>query len=263
MQNPKGASLGTILGAKKKEIARHRKEVPLALLKEVMERQPSPRGFLSALKATSFALIAEVKRSSPSEGILREGDPPSLAARLDRSRATCLSILTDAHFGGNLQHLRLAQSLTAKPLLRKDFILDPYQVYEARGYGADCVLLIATLLGRRELQDLFDLAKELEMDVLVEVHEEEDVAKIPAGADLIGVNNRSLKRGYRTDLTVTEKILSKLPQGAFVISESGVETPEQVAALRNLGVQGVLVGTSLMRAPDPVAKVEELLSPVS
>lgn len=254
-------SVREILQKKESEIARHKKELPPTQLENLLEQVTPPRGFEQRLREAPFGLIAEIKRASPSEGELRDVDPPSLAARLDRSKATCLSILTDVHFRGDLAHLRTAHALTHKPLLRKDFLLDPYQVLESRVFGADAVLLIAACLTKKKIRSLFQQAKELDLDVLIELHEVEDIQKIPDGATLLGMNNRSLfSKDYTTSLEVTKKLLPLLPRDRTIIAESGIETPQQTAWLASLGIRGALIGTALMRSADPVAKIAELLS---
>lgn len=253
-------SVREILKQKKHEIRSRRKKLELSQLEVLLERVPRPLGFEQKIAEADFAFIAEIKRASPSEGEIRRMDAPSMAALLSRSKATCLSFLTDPHFGGSLEELKLAKGLVSKPMLRKDFIIDTYQILESRVYGADAVLLIASCLSRKELQELYALAKQYELDVLLEVHDFEDIEKIPSEAKLIGINNRSLfSENYETDLSVTEKLLRYLPSGKLVISESGVRTREDILRLKALGVHGVLVGTSLMRAKDPKKKVEELL----
>jgi indole-3-glycerol phosphate synthase len=209
-----------------------------------------------------MAVIAEFKRRSPSAGPLRAGaDVGEIAAAYERGGAAAMSVLTDEpHFGGSLVDLREARAACALPLLRKDFILDPYQLYEARAAGADAVLLIVAALAPETLAELHELVRELGMDALVEVHDgaELEVA-LAVGADLIGINNRDL-RDFSVDVRRTFQLLARIPPGVAVVSESGIASSEQLRELHEQGVHGVLVGESLMRAPDPALALRALLN---
>lgn len=221
---------------------------------------PPARGFRRALVRERVAVIAEVKRRSPGAGAIRPGlDPGELAAAYDGAGASALSVLTDRdYFGGSLEDLRAARGATALPALRKDFTIDPLQIWEARSAGADAVLLIARILDDGPLRELRELAESLGMDALVEVHTGEELGRaIESGAGVIGVNNRDLET-FRTDLAVTESLLASLPGDAVLVSESGIRTGGDVARLGRAGVHAVLVGESILRAPDPAAMVREL-----
>lgn len=211
------------------------------------------RSLHAALDRPGIGVIAEFKRRSPSAGILREGaELVDIARDYERGGASAMSVLTEGpHFGGSLEDLRTARTACELPLLRKDFIVDPYQLYEALLAGADAVLLIVAALSGAELRALRELARELGLDVLVEVHEPAELAvALEAGADLIGINNRDL-RDFSVDIERTFEMLASIPEHVTVVSESGLAEPEQLARLKDAGVAGVLVGESLMRAPAP------------
>ncbi len=257
--------LDEIVAHKRQEVAAARERLPLSELERRLDEAPPPRPFAPALRRRGLALIAEVKARSPSRGVLRPGlEPVSLALAYARAGAAAISVLTDErYFGGSLEHLRqVRQALPdGPPLLRKDFVLDPYQVYEARAAGADAVLLIVAALSRPELKGLLETARSLGMDALVEVHDEREVeAALSAGATLVGINNRDL-RTFRVDLATTARLRPLLPSGVTVVAESGIHTREDAAKLAALGVHAVLVGEALVTAPDPEAKARELASP--
>ena len=216
-------------------------------------RQSAPRGFRSALtEAPGVALIAEVKKASPSAGVLREDfDPVQTALAYERGGAACISVLTDRRFfGGEPSYLSAARSAVAVPLLRKDFILDELQVLEARALGADACLLIVAALEAEQLGRLIASTRELGMDPLVEVHTEAELyAALSAGADLIGINNRNLHT-FEVSLSVTEKLAPLAPPSALLVAESGIKTPEDVKRLKAAGVRAILIGETLMRATD-------------
>jgi indole-3-glycerol phosphate synthase len=223
----------------------------------------SPRGFRAALADArpSLALIAEVKRASPSKGVIRpDFDPVTIAQAYEAAGAHALSVLTDErYFGGSLENLRRAREATRLPCLRKDFLLDPYQLYEARAWGADAVLLIVAGLEREQLAELHALALELGMDVLVEVHTlEEAETALGLGAELVGVNNRNLT-DFRTDLSISEQILPLLAGRALAVSESALETCADLERVRAAGARAVLIGTAFMAAPDVGGKVREVM----
>lgn len=247
--------LDEILASTRAGLERRKREHPEARLRERALAFTTPaRGLRAALNAREGAtVIAELKRRSPSAGVLREGvDPAAIAQAYERGGACAISVLTEEpHFGGSLDDLRAVRAACGLPLLRKDFVVDPYQVYEARLAGADAVLLIVAALAPRELSALRATARGVELDVLVEVHDAAELRiALEAGAELIGINNRDL-RDFTVDLGRTYELLEEIPAGVTVVSESGIGTAEQLVALREAGVAGVLVGESLMRAPDP------------
>jgi len=255
--------LDRIVAAKRAEVAAAKASAPQASLEARLPAAPPTRDFLDPLRGSGVSLIAEVKKASPSRGLLRPGlDPVALARTYRASGAAAISVLTDAeHFQGSLQHLAAVREALpdGPPLLRKDFIFDPYQVYEARCYGADAVLLIAAILDPDLLRELAKLAKVLGMTALVEVHDEGEVERaLGAGAELIGINNRDL-RTFETNLAVTERLRPLVPPGVPVVSESGIFTREDIRRLAASNVQAVLVGEALVTAPDPGAKIRELL----
>jgi indole-3-glycerol phosphate synthase len=214
-----------------------------------------------ALARPGIGAIAEFKRRSPSAGELRaKADVQAIARAYEQNGAGAMSVLTEQEsFGGSLADLRAARAACLLPILRKDFIVDPYQLYEARAAGADAVLLIVAALDDKELASLHEQARALELDVLVEVHDSDELARAAAvGAAIIGVNNRDL-RDFSVDVSRTSRLLARMPADALVVSESGIATNEQVKALEREGVAAVLVGERLMRAPDPGVALAELL----
>ena len=255
------------------KIAEHkRQEVALAkgrrslasLQRGIDDLEDQPRGFLRALRATAdsgwTSVIAEVKKGSPSKGVIREDfDPLSIAETYQGNGATCLSVLTDEHFFmGHLLYLAKIREVVSLPLLRKDFICDPYQIYEARAAGADAVLLIAAMLDAGQLAEYNALANELQLDVLLEVHDEKELeVALTTGCELIGINNRNLQT-FATDLATTERLLPLIPSGHFVVAESGISSRADVLRLQKAGASGFLVGESLMREDDIGAKLKEL-----
>ncbi|MBI2165353.1 MAG: indole-3-glycerol phosphate synthase TrpC [Chloroflexi bacterium] len=262
--------LDRIVEAKRKELAQSKQRAPLADLKTRIKGHPThgepvkpPLNFSGALWGESVRLIAEVKKASPSRGLLRpDFDPASLALSYAQSGAAAISVLTDAHFQGTLEHLaavKAAVSPLGLPVLRKDFLFDSYQVYEARAYGADAILLIVAILTQNQLKELLTIARSLWVQCLVEVHTEEEMEKaLEAGAEVIGINNRDLNT-FATDLSVTERLAPKVPRGKIIVSESGVSARADVLRLQQYGVHAVLVGEALVTAPDVGLKVRELL----
>jgi indole-3-glycerol phosphate synthase len=256
--------LRKILAHKADEVLDRVERLPLAALREQLSEAPAPRGFADALRgrvtAGHAAVIAEVKKASPSKGLLRaDFDPAAIARSYELGGATCLSVLTDEEFfqgsDDNLRHARAACSL---PVLRKDFVIDPYQVYEARAMGADCILLIVAALEDDSLRELGQLAGELGMDALVEVHDAAELDRALAlGLPLIGINNRDL-RTFETSLDTTIGLLDRIPDDRLVVTESGIHSPEDVARMRSHGVHAFLVGEAFMRADDPGARLAEL-----
>jgi indole-3-glycerol phosphate synthase len=254
--------LAEILAHKRVELEQARRRVPPAELARRAAAQPPPRGFRRALLAgRGPRVIAEIKRRSPSKGeIRRDFDPVAIAKAYQAGGAAALSVLTDERFfGGSLAVLEAVSKATELPLLRKDFVIDAYQIDEARAAGADAVLLIVAALAPAELERLRAHAVGLGLDVLVEVHDEAELdAAKGVGADLIGINNRDL-RSFVTDLGVTERLARRVPQGALVVAESGIFGPEDVARLQRAGASAFLVGESLMREPDPGLALRRLL----
>ena len=225
---------------------------------------PEPDDFRGALVQQGIALIAEVKKASPSRGLLRPNfDPVELADTYSSNGAAAISVLTDPRFQGELEHIVQIKSAGASrtaPVLRKDFIFDPYQVYEARAIGADAILLIVAILSPSQIKEYLGIASELGMDCLVEVHDEEEMQIASgAGATIIGINNRDL-RTFNTDLAVTERLAPLAPAGKVIVSESGIHTAAEVKALDDGGVDAILVGESLLTSRDIAAQIRQLLS---
>ena len=251
--------LRRIVATKRAEVEALRPKVA-DLRARAADAEPT-RGFGAALAGGGdVSVIAEIKRRSPGAGDIRPGlNPALLARRYQSAGAAALSVLTDeGYFGGALSDLRAARAAVTLPVLRKDFTVDPLQVDEARAAGADAVLLIVRILSQGLLTDLHGRARELGMSALVEVHDAEELDRaLSAGAHLVGINNRDL-RTFRTDLAVTEGLLAGIPPTCSVVSESGIREGADVARLGEAGVDAVLVGESLLREPDPGAKVEEL-----
>ena len=253
-----------IIRHKAREVSARAERTPLRALGERAEAQAAPRGFAAALEsriaAGEAAVIAELKKASPSRGVLREDfDPGTIARDYAAGGAAALSVLTDeAFFQGADRHLVEARSAAGLPVLRKDFVIDPYQVYEARALGADCILLIVAALGDAQLNDLAGLAVHLGMDVLVEVHDAADLERAAHLEPLLlGINNRDL-RTFETTLDTTLALIERIPAGRTVITESGIHTRSDVARLRAAGVHGFLVGEAFMRAERPGGKLREL-----
>ncbi len=266
--------LDEIVAAKREEIAGAKGAVPEAVLRGQLAAVPPARDFLAALQRTagelddpapahSVRLIAEVKRASPSRGLIREDfNPVEIALAYEQHGASCISVLTDApYFQGSLDILRQVRQAVALPVLRKDFIVDPYQVLEGRAAGADAVLLIAECLGDAQMQELHDTICELGMTPLVELHEAANLPRVLAiGARLIGINNRDL-RTFHTDLEHTLRLRGDVPPDRVLVSESGIRTRADVERLAAAGIDAMLVGESLMTQPDLGAAVDALLAP--
>ena len=251
---------------KAEEVAERASRAPLEELKKRLANAPAPRCFLKAIRSRIAtgqpAVIAEIKKASPSKGLLRaDFRPADIARSYERHGATCLSVLTDVDFfQGADEHLQQARAACALPVLRKDFTMDAYQVVEARVIGADAILLIVAALEDSRMRELAVLAAELGMDVLVEVHDERELDRALAlDTPLIGVNNRDL-RTFRTSLETTLSLLKKIPPDRVVVTESGIGTPGDVALLRAQGVNAFLVGETFMKADDPGVKLEELFN---
>jgi indole-3-glycerol phosphate synthase len=247
--------LERILAETRVELERRKRAIPLGSIASADNARVDPAGrpFRDALLAPGIGVIAEFKRRSPSAGSLREDpDLAEIVAAYCRGGAVALSILTEGpNFDGSLEDLRAARAACELPLLRKDFILDGYQLHEARAAGADAVLLIVAALERGELASLYGEARALGLDALVEVHDREELeAALAVGADIVGINNRDL-RDFSVDLERTERLMDDVPAGVAVVSESGIADRRQLARLHERGVQAVLVGESLMRSADP------------
>jgi indole-3-glycerol phosphate synthase len=253
--------LDRIVSSTLEDVERRRSSVPLSELEAQVAQRPEGRPFTEALLRPGISLIAEHKRRSPSAGDIRSGATVTeIVEAYERGGATALSILTEGpHFGGSLDDLREARAASALPILRKDFIVDPYQVYESAAAGADAVLLIVAALHADDLAVLHREARRLDLDVLVEVHDEDELecALEVIEADVIGINNRDLT-DFSVDLDRTFELLSDVPAGKTVVSESGIHTRDQLDELERVGVDAVLVGERLMRAPDVEGAVRAL-----
>jgi len=256
--------LDKILARKAEEVAAAKRARPLERLRDEARAAPPPRDFAGALRAKiaggQAAVIAEIKKASPSKGLLRaDFDPAAIAASYAAHGAACLSVLTDREFfQGAPQHLAAAKHACALPALRKDFMLDAYQVFEARALGADCILLIAAALDLARMQELEALAQELGMAVLIEVHDAAELASALAlRTPLVGINNRDL-RSFETRLATTLELLPRIPPERLVIAESGIRTSADVALMRANGVHAFLVGEAFMRAAEPGIELERM-----
>ena len=247
---------------KTEEINKRKTSFSLEEMKDMVSVLPSPRNLTESIsKNGPMALIAEIKQASPSCGIIKgDIDIPKTARTYQMGGASGISVLTEAHFfRGELSHLRQVREAVSIPILQKDFVVDPFQIYEGRIMGADAILLIAAILEPGQLNELVELAQGIGLVPLVEVHDEEDLKKI-SGLDLplIGINNRNLKT-MEVNLQTTLHLMEKISQGALVISESGIKSRQDVERLQEAGVRGILVGEVLMRAADPARKIRELL----
>jgi indole-3-glycerol phosphate synthase len=235
-------------------------EVPLEDLAQSLADRPEQRPFREALVRPGLSLVAEFKRRSPSAGEIRDGATPAeIAHAYEEGGAAALSVLTDApHFGGSIDDLREARAACALPVLQKDFIVDRYQLYEAAAAGADAVLLIVAALDQESLAKLYDDARGLDLDVMVEVHKEDELeTALTVDADVLGINNRNLD-DFSVDIQTTFELMTDVPAGKTVVSESGIAERETLEELERVGVDAVLIGEALMRAEDPEAKVREL-----
>ncbi|MYC06506.1 MAG: indole-3-glycerol phosphate synthase TrpC [Chloroflexi bacterium] len=256
--------LQKIVEVKRVEVERLKAEMPIAELEARIEAQAPPLNLAGALFGESVRIIAEVKKASPSKGLLRENfDPKSLAKIYTDNGAAAISVLTNTdHFQGSIEHLSAVHSVANPrkiPVLRKEFIFDEYQVYEARAYGADAILLIVAMLTPDRLKALMNLSRKFWMQCLVEVHDEDELkVAAAAGAEVIGINNRDL-RTFTTDLAVTERLASKVPFSSVVVSESGINNREHLQRVQKAGAHAALIGEALVTAPDVGAKLGELV----
>ena len=247
--------LDDIIAYKKLEVAEAKKAAPVGALLETARTLSAPRGFEQSLRrrrSEGIALIAEIKKASPSKGLIRaDFDPHALALAYSDGGATCLSVLTDGpSFKGSREDLRMARGAASLPIIRKDFMIDPYQIVEARAWGADCILLIVACLSDAQMHELAAAADELGLDILIETHDEIEIDRaLEVGSGMVGINNRNLKT-FATDLATTERLAPRVPKDRLLIAESGINTSRDITRLQATGAGAFLVGESLMRQPD-------------
>ena len=256
--------LENINARKRQEIVERSSQTPLAEVKSRSEDQPEPRGFVQAMENRlalgQSAVIAEIKKASPSKGIIRKDFyPAEIAKSYASAGAACLSVLTDRdYFQGSEEYLQQARAACSLPVIRKDFLIDPYQIYEARAIGADCVLLIVASLEKSQLMDLNELALSIGLDVLIEVHDEAELeVALQTSNRLVGINNRNLHT-FETSLDTTLQLLNKIDDERIVVTESGILAPQDVETMRAAGVNAFLVGETFMRAEDPGDSLKKL-----
>ena len=255
--------LDDIVAAKHRELEQQKGEVSLDVLEQRIEAQPRPLNLSGTLMGDRVRLIGEVKKASPSRGLLSpDFDPVKLATTYVENGAAAISVLTDPRFQGTIEHLESVKRAVLSqgaPVLRKDFVFDPYQVYEARAHGADAILLIVAILTPPQMEELLALSGRFWMQCLVEVHTREELQHaLDAGAEIVGINNRDL-RTFETDVSMTRELAPLVPRGKVVVSESGIGSREDMVALKELGVHAALVGEALVTASDVGAKVRELV----
>ncbi len=256
--------LARIVKKKHEELLQRSERLSLKALAAQIQGLPNTKGFISALNRKldqkQAAVIAEIKKASPSKGVIREDfKPEEIALSYKKHGAACISVLTDIDFfQGSDEYLRSVRNVVDLPIIRKDFMIDPYQVYEARVMGADCILLIVAMLGDTSLRELAMLASDLELDVLVEVHTPEELDRaLELGLNMVGINNRNLKT-FETTIDNTLQMLEDVPEDVLVVTESGIHTKEDVEKLRSAGVHSFLVGEAFMRADDPGLALHEM-----
>ena len=258
--------LKKILARKHEEIAERSAQVTIPQLIEKAKSASAPRGFAAAIAAKIAAgqsgVIAEIKKASPSKGVIREDfDPAAIAESYEKGGACCLSVLTDVDFfQGADEYLKMARSASSLPVIRKDFIIDEYQIYEARAMSADCILLIVSALSEEQLNQLHEVARSLGMDVLIEVHDGAELnIALKLDNPMVGINNRNL-HSFEVSLENTYQLLSKIPDDKIVITESGIHSPADVAAMRQHNVNAFLVGEAFMRSEEPGERLAEMFS---
>jgi len=259
--------LTKILTTKREEVTANKKNISLSKLQDLIAQQNyPPRDFISAIKTKiaqqQSAIIAEIKKASPSKGVIRaDFNPTAIAQSYERAGAACLSVLTDIqYFQGSALYLQEARTACTLPILRKDFMIDAYQIYEAKAWGADCILLIVAALTDEQLAELFTVAQKLNLAVLVEVHDAQELTRaLHLPTPLIGVNNRNL-RTFATDLTISLQLQHLLPTDRILVTESGIHTQEDVTLMRENNIHAFLVGETFMREPDPGKKLTEIFA---
>lgn len=254
--------LNRIVAQKREEVEQRKKSLPISTLKERLAQQKKPLDFASALSGASTRLIAEVKRASPSRGLLCPNfNPVALAKTYAQGGAAAISVLTEInYFEGSIDHLTAIREEVRLPLLRKDFIFDRYQIFESGAYGADALLLIVAILNQEQLEELLSLTHSLGLSCLVEVHNEAEVERaLLSGAEIIGINNRDLNT-FTVDINTTRRLRPLIPKERIVVSESGIRSREDIEKLEGWGVNAVLMGETLVTAGDIPAKMRELIS---
>lgn len=253
--------LNKIIAQKRDEVKQRKQSQPLSALKERIAQRETPLDLAAALKGDQIRLIAEVKRASPSRGVLcPDFNPVVLAKKYAQGGAAAISVLTEVnYFGGSLDHLAAIKEAVSLPILRKDFIFDHYQVYETAAYGADALLLIVAILSQEQLAELLALSHSLGLECLVEVHNEAEADRaLLSGAKIIGINNRDL-RTFNVDINITRRLRPLLPREQIVVSESGIRSQQDVKKLKGWGINAVLIGEALVTADDIPAKIRELV----